>query len=188
MSEGAFAVHGLSDAFLADKQVFRLIADELHVFFGDARLVAHNASFDIGFLNAEFGRTGHRALLHDRVVDTLALARRKHPGASNSLDALCARCGIDTSRRVKHGALLDAELLAEVYIELIGGRQTTLGLAIVRETTLVVPGHLSGAAVRASRPDRSRISEGELSAHAAFVSTLGPNALWHGYLGKPGAS
>ena len=112
MSQGAFEVHGLSDAFLADKTVFRAVADEMHAFFGDARLIAHNASFDIAFLNAEFARTGHPSLGLERVVDTLVLARRKHPGASNSLDALCQRYGIDNARRTKHGALLDAELLA----------------------------------------------------------------------------
>ena len=111
-------------------------------FVGDGRLVIHNAAFDIGFLNAEFARTGHPPLDHDRVVDTLSLARRKHPGAPNSLDALCARYGIDNSRRTKHGALLDAEILAEVYIELIGGKQADLGLV--------------AAAAGASRPQDGR--------------------------------
>src|SRR5215213_4339788 len=119
VSAGALAVHGLTNAFLADKPVFAAIADDLLAFVGDGRLVIHNAGFDVAFLNAEFARTGHPALPLEQVVDTLALARRKHPGASNSLDALCARYGIDNSRRTKHGALLDAEILAEVYIELI---------------------------------------------------------------------
>ena len=131
VSDGAFGVHGLVNAFLADKPVFAAIADDFVDFIGDARLVIHNAAFDVGFLNAEFARTGPPA---DRArparVDTLALARRKHPGASNNLDALCSRYGIDNSRRTKHGALLDAEILAEVYIELIGGKQTGLDLVV----------------------------------------------------------
>ncbi len=184
MAQGAFDVHGLSDAFLADKPLFRSVADELHAFFGDARLVAHNASFDIGFLNAEFARTGHPALTHDRVRDTLALARRKHPGASNSLDALCSRYGIDAGRRVKHGALLDAELLAEVYIELIGGRQTDLGLAIGSAPIRLVAGATLAAAVRRDRPVTSRLTAEERAAHAAFVATLGGTPLWRRYLGE----
>lgn len=180
MSQGAFEVHGLSDAFLSDKRVFRAVADELHGFFGDARLVAHNAAFDLGFLNAEFARTGHPAIMADRVVDTLALARRRHPGASNSLDALCTRYGIDTTRRVKHGALLDAELLAEVYIELVGGRQTALGLTVVRDAILVPGAAL--AASRSPRTDVSRITERERAAHAAFVATLGEAAIWRSYI------
>ena len=127
MSEGAFAVHGLSDAFLSDKPVFAGVADAFEAFIGDARLVIHNAAFDIGFLNMELKRIGRGPIEQIRVVDTLSMARRKHPGASNSLDALCQRYGIDNSRRTKHGALLDAEILAEVYIELIGGKQTSLG-------------------------------------------------------------
>jgi DNA polymerase III subunit epsilon len=129
VSQGAFNVHGLSEAFLADKPVFAAVAEPLLEFVGDGRLVIHNAGFDIAFLNAEFARTGHPALDMMRVVDTLSLARRKHPGAPNNLDALCARYGIDNSRRTKHGALLDAEILAEVYIELIGGKQADLGLS-----------------------------------------------------------
>src|SRR5918993_3548325 len=140
VSQGAFNVHGLSEAFLADKPVFAAIAEPLLEFVGDGRLVIHNAGFDVAFLNAEFARTGHPALDMVRVVDTLSLARRKHPGAPASLDALCARYGIDNSRRTKHGALLDAEILAEVYIELIGGKQADLGLAIVREAARRVGG------------------------------------------------
>src|SRR5918995_4725653 len=128
MSQGAFEVHGLSDSFLSDKPVFPAIAPEFMEFVREARLVIHNAAFDVGFLNAELGRSGHPAFTFDRAHCTLNMARRKHPGASNSLDALCARYGIDNSRRTKHGALLDAEILAEVYIELIGGKQAGLDL------------------------------------------------------------
>lgn len=182
MSEGAFAVHGLSDGFLADKPLFVAVADELHAFFGDAKLIAHNAAFDLGFLNAEFGRTGHPVLAAERIVDTLALARRRHPGAPNSLDALCLRYGIDNTRRTKHGALLDAELLAEVYIELIGGRQPDLGLVFAAGGAILLPD--AGPVRRvAPRPAVSRLTEAELAAHAAFVETLGPKALWRSYLG-----
>ena len=138
MSPEAEAVHGLSQAFLADKPRFRERVEEFLAFLGDAKLIIHNASFDIGFLNAELSRTGHRPIEPERVVDTLALARRKHPGAQNSLDALCARYGIDNSTRTKHGALLDAELLAEVYVELTGGRQTGLSF----ESEALRRGHL----------------------------------------------
>ena len=182
MSAGAYEVHGLSDAFLADKPLFAAIADELHAFFGDARLIAHNATFDINFLNAEFGRTGHPVLVMDRVVDTLSLARRKHPGASNSLDALCQRYGIDNGRRTKHGALLDAELLAEVYVELLGGKQADLGLVMAERILATVPGAIILPATRI-RPTIERISDGERTAHAAFVATLGDNAVWRDYLG-----
>lgn len=183
MPSDAFAVHGLSDAFLADKQLFRAVADELRAFLGDARLVAHNAAFDIAFLNAEFGRTGHPPLSGEGVVDTLALARRKHPNASNSLDALCGRYGIDLGRRVKHGALLDSELLAEIYIELLGGRQKDLGLSIVRAGPGFLPGAIVLPTARAPRPDRVLVSAEELAAHAAFVAGLGEGALWRAYLG-----
>ncbi|MCL2385457.1 MAG: DNA polymerase III subunit epsilon, partial [Alphaproteobacteria bacterium] len=126
MPEEAFRVHGLSTAFLADKPLFAQVAGDLLKFIGEAKIVAHNAEFDLQFLNKELDRLGLPLFVKDRVVDTLALARRKFPGATNSLDALCARFGIDTSRRTKHGALLDAELLAEVYAELTGGRQAVL--------------------------------------------------------------
>jgi DNA polymerase III subunit epsilon len=128
MSIDAARVHGLDDAFLKDKPLFAHVADELIEFFGDANLIAHNASFDVMFINAELARVGKNALGDDRVIDTLMLARRKHPGSPASLDALMSRFQIDASRRTLHGALLDAELLAEVYIELIGGRQAALVL------------------------------------------------------------
>src|SRR3977135_2658106 len=124
----AFAVHGLSGEFLKDKPLFAAVVEELIGFLGDAPLVAHNALFDLGFLNAELTRAGKALVARERLVDTLMLARRKHPAGPNRLDDLCSRYGIDNSRRSKHGALLDAEILAEVYIELIGGRQASLGL------------------------------------------------------------
>lgn len=129
MPAGAEAVHGLSASFLSDKPLFRDTAGELLEFIGDSPLVAHNASFDFGFLNSELTRASMETVSNDRKIDTVALARKKHPGAKLSLDALCSRYGIDRSHRVKHGALLDAELLAQVYVELTGGRQIGLGLA-----------------------------------------------------------
>ena len=129
MPAEAFAVHGLSIDFLKDKPLFADVVDELIAFLGDAPLVAHNAAFDLGFLNAELERAGRPLIARDRMVDTLLLARRKYPGGANRLDDLCARFGIDNSRRTKHGALLDAELLAEVYLELIGARQAQLILS-----------------------------------------------------------
>ena len=129
MPAGAEAVHGLSAAFLADKPLFADIAADLIEFIGDAPLVAHNASFDFGFLNAELAIASMEPVCLTRMVDTVAIARKKHPGAKLSLDALCSRYGVDRSHRVKHGALLDAELLAQVYVELTGGRQIGLELA-----------------------------------------------------------
>ena len=184
MPDGAFRVHGLSEAFLSDKPVFAAIADDFIDFIADARLVIHNASFDIGFLNMEMKRLGHSPIEMTRVVDTLALARRKHPGASNSLDALCSRYGIDNARRTKHGALLDSEILAEVYIELIGGKQTTLGLGTVDAGSAA--GGLAAALVerpQRQRPLAPRLDAATLAAHEAYVLTLGKTPLWRGYLG-----
>ncbi len=187
VSAGAFAVHGLSDEFLADKPVFATIADEFADFVGDARLVIHNAAFDIGFLNAEFARTGHRPYNLPDVVDTLSMARRKHQGAANNLDALCARYGIDNSRRTKHGALLDAEILAEVYIELIGGRQVGFDLSLQPSARRAAA---QSQAARAARPRNliSRLTEAERAAHEAFIQSLGESALWRDYLGAPEGS
>lgn len=173
----AFNVHGLSAAFLADKPVFAAIVADLLDFIGDAPLVAHNAGFDFAFLNGELGACGFPAICHrTRMVDTLQIARGKLPGAKHTLDALCNRYGIDRSHRVVHGALLDAQLLAQVYVELMGGRQIGLGLAptaIVADTGPVV-----AAAPRKSRPPRVfAASEGELAAHAAFMKGI-PDALW----------
>lgn len=184
MPDGAFRVHGLSEAFLSDKPVFAAIANDFAAFIADARLVIHNAAFDVGFINMEFGRLGLPAIVPALVVDTLAMARRKHPGASNSLDALCSRYGIDNSRRTKHGALLDSEILAEVYIELIGGKQTSLGFSSAAAGKAG-----AGVALAIERPVRQRpleprLTPEERAAHEAFVMKLkGP--LWRGYLGVP---
>ena len=160
MSPEAFAVHGLSDAFLADKPVFRQVAEEFLAFIGDDPLVIHNASFDMGFLNAELKRMKKGSLAADRVIDTLAIARRKHPGQQNSLDALCARYGIDNSRRSRHGALLDAEILAgPAEIAEIRGRHPQLERRIARRRGAVVR-HESGARDRARGEDQ-REGDGE---------------------------
>ncbi len=184
MPEAAFAVHGLSSAFLADKPVFAAVADAFVAFIADARLVAHNAAFDIAFVNAELGRLGHPPIGEERVVDTLAIARRKHPFAQNSLDALCQRYGIDNSRRTKHGALLDAEILAEVYMELLGGRQTDLGLSVSGATS---SGARSGSVValtlKRPQPLPSRLTQADVAAHEAFVATLASGSpVWREYL------
>jgi DNA polymerase III subunit epsilon len=185
MPREAFDVHGLSSDFLADKPVFKLIAEELHAFLDGAKLVAHNASFDMGFINAEFDRVGMPAFPSDVMVDTVQIARRKFPGAKVSLDALCDRFGIDRSRRTKHGALLDAEFLAEVYAELLGGKQAALGLDPVRQ---VSGAGLGAAAAIGARPEplAPLLTEAEVAAHAAFVETLGENALWRKYMRKAG--
>lgn len=176
----AFEVHGLSTEFLADKPLFADLARDFISFIEGARLVIHNAPFDVGFLNAELERLGERAISMDRVIDTLALARRKHPGASNSLDALCRRYRVDSSARTKHGALLDSELLAEVYVELTGRRQarfelTASGVAARRRRDRVVE------ARQRPTPLQPRLDEAEISAHRAFVQSLGDDALWNAY-------
>jgi DNA polymerase III subunit epsilon len=185
VSPGAFAVHGLSNEFLNDKPVFAAIADEFAEFVRDARLVIHNAAFDIGFLNAEFARTGHTRFNLPDAVDTLSMARRKHPGAANNLDALCTRYGIDNSRRTKHGALLDAEILAEVYIELIGGRQVGFDLSLrpAARGRAAAQGQIAAQDAR-PRTLISRLTEAERAAHEAFIQSLGPNTLWREYLGE----
>jgi DNA polymerase III subunit epsilon len=177
MPKEAEAVHGLSSAFLRDKPVFASIAGEFLEFIADATLVIHNASFDVGFLNAELGFLRLPPLLPERVVDTLHIARQKHPGAANSLDALCRRYGIDNSRRTKHGALLDSELLAEIYLELIGGRQTALVLEAsrVKRTVTVMIGPVD---VQRPSPLPPRLTEAERQSHTAFIAGLGENALW----------
>lgn len=180
MPEEAFRVHGLSTEFLSDKPLFAELVDDFIAFIGeDSRLVAHNASFDIGFLNAELARCERPALVHERVVDTLALARRRHGGGSNKLDDLCVRYGIDNSRRTKHGALLDAELLAEVYAELRGGRQASLGLAVVAGRDFSAAA--SGAARARPEPLPARLTAAECAAHEAFVASLGGEPLWRLY-------
>jgi DNA polymerase-3 subunit epsilon len=182
MPQEAFAVHGLSSEFLADKPLFAQIVDEFLEFVGDAPLVIHNASFDIGFINAELDRLERQAIARDRLVDTLLLARRKHPGVSNRLDDLCSRYAIDNSRRTKHGALLDAELLAEVYIDLIGARQSQLILVetVARQSggTLDMP--------RRQRPSplAPRVTDADRIAHRDFVATLGEKAIWMEFVGN----
>ncbi|PLX38189.1 MAG: DNA polymerase III subunit epsilon [Hyphomicrobiales bacterium] len=180
----AFNVHGLSEEFLSDKPKFAEIADEFLDFVTGARLIIHNAAFDMGFINAELGRLKHPAIPNDYVVDTLQIARRRHPAGPNSLDALCSRYGIDNSRRTHHGALLDAELLAEVYIELIGGKQAALGFGeATNEEARAEFAAASTPRRAATRPAPlpSRVSEAERAAHAAFVETLGDDAMWKRY-------
>jgi DNA polymerase-3 subunit epsilon len=176
----ALAIHGLSDDFLKGKPMFAEIVDELLAFVEDAPLIAHNAAFDLGFLNAELERVKHPGIARDRLVDTLLLARRKFPGGSNRLDDLCGRFGIDSSRRTKHGALLDAELLAEVYLELIGARQAQLGLV---SATLAPAGATLSARTLRGRPFPlpPRLSDAERTAHRALIATLGPKAIWNEY-------
>jgi DNA polymerase-3 subunit epsilon len=180
MPEEAFRVHGLSDDFLSDKPLFSAVADDFRAFIEDATLIIHNAPFDMGFLNAELERLNHRALTNE-VIDTVMLARQRHPGARVSLDALCKHYGIDTSRRTLHGALLDSEILAEVYLELIGGRQA--GLALVAEN------RISGAegiaamatAIRRPVPLPSRVSAEAKLAHDALIASMGADAIWAEY-------
>lgn len=177
MPEAAERVHGLSAAFLSDKPRFVERADELLEFIADSPLVAHNAGFDFGFLNMELERCGLEVVNRDRMVDTVALARVRHPGAKNSLDALCTRYGIDRSHRTKHGALLDAELLAQVYVELTGGRQIGLELAGSQsvETVAAVTVIRRERPFRAPRPHAA--SAEERAAHEAFLATL-KEPLW----------
>ena len=170
-------VHGLGDAFLADKRRFHEAVLELLDFLADSPLVAHNAQFDFGFLNHELGACGHPEVALERMVDTLAIARRRHPGAKHSLDALCARYGIDRSHRVKHGALLDAELLAQVYVELTGGRQIGLELAAERGAEVIEIAAFMPVR-REFRPPRPHAASAEeLARHKAFLETL-ETPLW----------
>lgn len=181
----AFAVHGLSTEFLRDKPLFGDVADDFLVFLGDAPLVIHNAAFDIAFLNAELERARRPLIDRARLVDTLLLARRRHPAGPNRLDDLCTRYGIDNSRRTKHGALLDAEILAEIYVELIGARQAALSL--VEDT--VVAADTAGTTVLRLRTVAlaPRLTEAERLAHRAFVQELGEGAVWMPYLpAEPG--
>jgi DNA polymerase III subunit epsilon len=170
-------VHGLTNLFLSDKPRFWEKADELLDFLEDSPLVAHNAGFDFGFLNFELERCGRSAVGMHRMVDTLTLARSRHPGAKHSLDALCMRFGIDRSHRVKHGALLDAQLLAQVYVELTGGRQ--IGLGLVADTASVsVPASAGPVTIREPRPARPHFAAAEeLERHRAFIAKL-VNPLW----------
>ncbi|ARO28033.1 MULTISPECIES: DNA polymerase III subunit epsilon [Rhizobium] len=184
----ALAVHGITDEFLKDKKPFAEVAEEILAFFGDGKWIAHNATFDMGFINAEFARLGLPPILPDKVVDTLSMARRKHPMGPNSLDALCRRYGIDNSHRTKHGALLDSELLAEVYIEMIGGRQAAFGLSISGQPGQAARGEMAmeddmafAAALERPRPLGSRLSQSEAQAHEALVAKLGEKGIWAKY-------
>jgi DNA polymerase-3 subunit epsilon len=179
--KAATDVHGLTAAFLTDKPLFGALAGEILAVLGDARLIIHNAAFDIGFLNHEFGRLGHPPINSGRVTDTLALARRKHPGSPNNLDALCRRYSIDNSTRTKHGALLDSELLAEVYLRLIGAEQAGLDLA-----AQTVSAKFEGETVIEIRPAPlpPGLTREEEDAHAAFAASLGGNVIWHRYAQK----
>lgn len=177
----AAAVHGLTAEFLKDKPTFEEIADDLVRFLADAPLVAHNASFDLAFLNAELERCGRPPIARERLVDTLLLARRKHPAGPNRLDDLCARYGIDNSHRTKHGALLDAELLAEVYVELIGARQAQLGLGDTGAAAVSARVEETTGKVRPV-PLPPRLTEADRDAHRAFIMTLGARAVWLDYL------
>jgi DNA polymerase-3 subunit epsilon len=177
MPQAAFEVHGLGDDFLRDKPLFAEIAEDFLAFIGEAPLVIHNASFDLRFLNAELGWLQMPPIPDHRVIDTLALARRRFPGAPASLDALCRRFGIDTSARTLHGALLDSEILAEVYLELIGGRQPDFGLSAAVAATGTVAGTEWRPRPR-PRPLPSLLTEAEAEAHRRFVADLGEGALW----------
>jgi DNA polymerase-3 subunit epsilon len=179
MPSEAEAVHGLSATFLSDKPCFHAIVDDLIDFIGDAPLIAHNASFDFGFLNWELANCGRDPICLSRMVDTLVMARSRHPGAKHSLDALCTRYGVDRSQRIKHGALLDAELLTQVYVELCGGRQ--IGFMLPADEAATAAAELAmqaPAAPRIARPARPHAaSEAELARHAAFIQKL-VDPLW----------
>jgi len=181
MPSEAEAVHGLSATFLSDKRRFDEVAIEFLDFVGDSPMIAHNAGFDFNFINWELANAGHEPICLTRMVDTLVMARQRHPGAKHSLDALCTRYGVDRSSRVKHGALLDAQLLAQVYVELAGGRQ--IGLSLAAEIASADSGPAFASVVRAPRPVRPprphSASAEELMAHAAFLSTV-VDPLWAG--------
>ncbi|HYD13452.1 MAG TPA: DNA polymerase III subunit epsilon [Allosphingosinicella sp.] len=183
MPSEAEAVHGLSDTFLSDKPLFADVVEDLLMFIGESPMIAHNAAFDFGFINAELGQCGRPSVCMSRMVDTLSIARQKFPGAKHSLDALCTRFGVDRSQRIKHGALLDAQLLAQVYVELTGGRQ--IGLTLVAELiedqsataeaaeTLIEP---VSVAIRPARPHAP--SEAEAARHAAFLAKI-KDPIWN---------
>ncbi len=175
----AEAIHGISGEFLLDKPLFPDVVRDFLAFIADDQLVIHNAPFDIGFINMELGRIGHDRIEMDRVVDTLALARRKHPAGPNTLDALCKRYGIDNSVRNKHGAIVDSLLLAEVYVELLGERQADLGLAANGGQQR--RGRAGVKAAQRPTPLPPRLTEEEIAAHEAFIETLGDKSIWATY-------
>lgn len=178
MPAGAFEVHGLGDEFLRDKPVFKNIAQAFLDFVGDSTMVIHNAAFDMKFLNAELGWAKFKLLPNEQALDTLAIARKRFPGSPATLDALCRRFGIDNSAREKHGALLDSEILAEVYLELIGGRQPDLVLSSTDGGAGQDRSAPTWRAAPRPTPLASRITEEERAAHQAFVDKLGDAALW----------
>jgi len=182
--QDAVRVHGHNFAVLKDKPVFASVVEDFLAFIGDSKLVIHNAEFDMRFVNAELARLGLAAIGMDRVVDTLALARKRHPGAPASLDALCDRYRIDRSRRVRHGALLDAEILVEVYCEMTGGRQRSLvfgeGLGDAEARVVAAIPRSGPRPVRASPVERS-----ETNAHLRYIESLGRDAIWFRYLAQP---
>jgi DNA polymerase III subunit epsilon len=182
MPKEAFEVHGLGDDFLRDKPVFKAVGQAFLDFIGDAKLVIHNAAFDMKFLNAELEWAGLPGLPNDRAVDTLMIARKRFPGSPASLDALCRRFGVDNSAREKHGALLDSEILAEVYLELVGGRQPDFGLSAASNNQPSGQQRTGADDVWRPRPRPAplppRISEDEAARHAAFVAKLGDGAIW----------
>lgn len=180
MPEEAFRVHGLSEEFLSDKPLFKAVAEDFRAFIADATLVIHNAPFDMGFLNAEMEWAGLPRLTNE-VIDTVMVARQKHPGARVSLDALCKHYGIDNSRRTLHGALLDSEILAEVYLELIGGKQVSLALVAEVETASSGMGQARIAVAQRPVPLPSRLSASEAEAHDTFIQKMGENAIWAKY-------
>ncbi len=179
MPQEAFEVHWLGDDFLRDKPVFAQIADAFLEFVGDSKMIIHNASFDMKFLNAELKWLNKRQLPWEQALDTLAIARKRFPGSPASLDALCRRFNIDNSSRTLHGALLDSEILAEVYLELIGGKQPDFALSVSKEKTAGASVDTDWRPTRRATPLPSRITENEKAAHAAFVEKLGDNALWN---------
>lgn len=181
MPTEAFNVHGLGDEFLADKPLFADVAQDFLDFIEDSKLVIHNAAFDMKFLNAELGWVRKPLIPNDQAIDTLTIARRKFPGSPASLDALCRRFGVDNSKREKHGALLDSEILAEVYLELIGGKQPDFGLSMSGQTSTKLGESQVWRAYTRPTPLQSRITDEETAAHADFVDDLGDGALWKTY-------
>lgn len=179
----ALAIHGITEEFLKDKPSFADVAPKIMEFFDGAKWIAHNATFDMGFINAEFARLGLAPVPTEQVLDTLSMARRKHPMGPNSLDALCRRYGIDNGHRTKHGALLDSELLAEVYIEMTGGRQAALGLVGAEQTVAVVEIDEVTVVTDRVRPRTlpARLSEEDITAHASMVASMKSEAIWRKY-------
>ena len=179
MDEGAQRIHGLTNEFLLDKPKFSEIAEEFISYIGESKIIAHNASFDINFLNSELVRLDKSIISEERVVDTLKMAREKYPGARNSLDALCKRFLIDNSSRKLHGALLDSELLAEVYLELIGGKEPGLALAVEKNATNQPHEEAIESSAKRDKALKPRLTEEEQIKHKSFIETLRVKPLWY---------